>query len=167
MLLSEMVRHVKSEGPLYKDTTLYTSPTLHDWTTRKTTTLNIATPTLVYAKFKGYSSGRQRHGQLEASARHQPGPRLSDASVQPGRRAGAADVSRLRKPQLRAPNRRLQQSKQQRSREHIRVLILQPRLSRPFGPRSRQLCKRGVRADRNRPVPRPWAPSTAEGRRRG
>jgi hypothetical protein len=64
MLLSEMVRHVKSEGPLYKDTTLYTSPTLHDWTTRKTTTLNIATPTLVYAKFRGYSSGSNAMGSL-------------------------------------------------------------------------------------------------------
>ena len=72
MLLSEMVRQIKKEATLHNDTAGYTSPTTHDWTTRKSKTITLSEPSLVFVRFKGYSSGSNAMGSLRLMHNNDP-----------------------------------------------------------------------------------------------
>ena len=72
MLLSEMVRQIKRETVFLNDAAVYTSPTTHDWTTRKSKTITLAEPSLVFVRFKGYSGGSNAMGSLRLMHNYDP-----------------------------------------------------------------------------------------------
>jgi hypothetical protein len=72
MLLSEMVRKVTKEAILHQDTTSYTSPTAHDWATRKSKTITLSEPSLVFVRFKGKSGGSNPMGSLRLLHNNNP-----------------------------------------------------------------------------------------------
>jgi hypothetical protein len=84
MLLSEMVRQIKKEAALYLDTTSYTSPTAHDWTTRKSKTITLSEPSLVFVRFKGYSGGSNAMGSLRLLHNSNPVLVYQHMSFSPG-----------------------------------------------------------------------------------